>query len=57
MPNGVSDRRCTILFLYAYLLWKNFNFYIKISKMLKILKNNEKFIVKTIDFLKFIGYI
>jgi len=25
--------------------------------MLKILKNNEKFIVKTIDFLKFIGYI
>jgi len=25
--------------------------------MLKILKNNKKFIVKTIDFLKFIGYI
>jgi len=25
--------------------------------MLKIFKNNEKFIVKTIDFLKFIGYI
>jgi len=25
--------------------------------MLKILKNNEKFIVKSIDFLKFIDYI
>lgn len=57
MPNGVSDRRYAILFLHVYLLYKNFNFYIKISKMLKILKNNEKFIVKTVDFLKFIDYI
>jgi len=34
-----------------------FDFYINFKEMLKFLKNNEKFIVKNIDFLKFFVYI
>jgi len=33
------------------------DFCIDFKETFKFLKNNEKFIVKTIDFLKFIGYI
>ena len=40
-----------------YLLWKILNFCTILKEMLKFLKNSEKFIVKTIAFLKFIDYI
>ncbi len=41
----------------CHLLYKIVVFYTKFLKMLKFLKNNEKFIVKTIDFLNFVVYI
>ena len=39
-----------MLLFFVVFIVENCDFYIKFSKILKLLKNSKKFIVKTVDF-------